>query len=81
MLSFEEQYRQDCEKQILEMGFDPGKLNDTQKDILLQPINAPENYAHDGELSPKQAKENWRSKMKRAGFTALQLFNVERKIF
>ena len=49
------------------LGIDPDKLNDEQKDIILQPLEAPENYAHDGELTPDEQFENWRYKLANCG--------------
>ena len=66
--------------QITSMGFDPEKLTDAQKDILLEPIEAPENYACDGEISPAQAKQRWSRKMKEAGFSEIEVMNAKRKI-
>ena len=74
-------YEKYKKEQVTALGFDFDKLTETQKDILLQPSEAPENYHHDGEVSPKQAKTIWRENMKKAGFTALEVFKAERKIF
>ncbi len=67
-------------EQINALGFDPAKLNSLQKEILLQPMEAPENYHHDGEVTPTQAKTIWEGKLKKAGFSTLQIFNIKRKM-
>lgn len=73
-------YKKYQDEQITSLGFDPDKLTDDQKEILLQPLEAPENYAQDGEITPTQAKEIWLNKLKKAGFTPLQRFNIQRKM-
>jgi hypothetical protein len=62
------------------LGFDPDKLTEDQKYILTEPFCAPENYYHDGEVTHAQAKQIWRNAMKKAGFTALEIFKVEQKM-
>jgi hypothetical protein len=51
------------DRTLLGNGINPDLLSDLQKDIVLEPINAPENYAQDGELTPTQAYTNWLRKM------------------
>lgn len=72
-----EEYRN---QQITALGFDPAKLTDAKKDILLEPSEAPENYYCDGEISPTQAKQRWTRKMKETGFTEIEIMNAKRKI-
>ena len=77
-MSFDyEKYRKE---QITALGFDPEKLSDAQKDILLEPSEAPENYHCDGEITPADAKKRWTRKMKEAGFTEIEIMNAKRKI-
>ena len=68
------------DEQVKALGFDPEKLTQVQIDIMLQPMEAPENYHQDGEITPAQAKQHWNNQMKRAGFTALQIFSIAKKI-
>ena len=67
-------------EQVKALGFDPDKLTENQVYILVEPVVAPENYHHDGEVTSAQAKEIWRKSMKNHGFTPLQIFNAERKM-
>lgn len=70
---FDANYEKYQKGQIEALGFDPDKLTADQKDILLQPMDAPENYHHDGEVSSSEAKQIWSAKMKKAGFTPLKI--------
>lgn len=67
-------------QQIVNLGFDPNKLTEDQKWIILEPMEAPENYYCDGELSPAQAKQRWTRKMKEAGFSEIEIMNAKKKI-
>jgi hypothetical protein len=67
-------------EQIKFLGFDPEKLNEDQKYLLLEPSEAPENYMQDGELDKPQARAVWMKAMQRVGFTALETFNTARKL-
>jgi len=64
-------------EQVKKLGFDPNKLTENQVYILVEPVVAPENYHHDGEVSFEEAKEIWRKAMKKEGFTPLEIFKVE----
>jgi len=72
-----EKYKRDKIKAI---GLDPDKLTQDQIDLILEPIEAPENYHHDGEITPDQAQKIWQADLKKAGFTPLQVFNITKKI-
>lgn len=74
------EYEKYQNEQLKALGLDPAKLTQAQKEIVLQPMEAPENYHHDGEVTNAQAKQIWRNKMKKAGFTHLQIFKAEKAI-
>lgn len=77
-MSFDyEKYRKDS---ITALGFDPEKLTEGQKEILLQPDEAPENYMCDGEVSQSQAKTMWTNRMRREGFTEAEIKKAKKKI-
>ena len=59
--------------ELKNLGFDPEKLTQAQKDVILEPINAPENYMCDGEISPAQAKKSWKNKLAYAGLNPLDI--------
>lgn len=65
---------------VRKMGYDPTKLTDNQKYILIEPMYAPENYYHDGEVTDDQAKQIWREAMKKEGFTPLQIAKAEQRM-
>ncbi len=69
----EQTYR---DEQLKALGLDPTKLTEAQIDIVLQPIDAPENYHHDGEVSASQAKSIWKRKMIESGFTSAQSLTI-----
>lgn len=73
-------YEKYQKEQIVALGFDPSKLTEDQKYILLEPVEAPENYFCDGEISPAQAKQRWTRKMKEAGFKEIEIMNVKKKM-
>ena len=68
-----DQYTND---QITKLGFKPEELSAQKKYIIMEPINAPENYHCDGEISSKQAKVRWMQKMQEAGFTLAETKQV-----
>lgn len=61
------------DKELQQAGFDVKLLTETQKDIIMQPSYAPENYAHDGEFSPEENLAMWLNNLKRAGLTLNQI--------
>lgn len=71
-----EKYRND---QIKALGFNPEKLSDSQKNILMQPSEAPENYYQDGEISHAEAARLWKQKMAQAGFTQAEISKVKKQ--
>lgn len=67
-------------RQIQALGFIPQSLSKDMREILLQPLEAPENYHQDGEVSNMEARDIWASQMRKAGFTALQIFHARTKM-
>lgn len=62
--------------QIKNLGFKPEELSESKRYILLEPVNAPENYHCDGEISNAQAKARWKRKMMEAGFSSAETLRV-----
>jgi len=54
-------------------GFNSDELTETQRDCILEPMNAPENYYCDGEISPEEAFKYWVSRLQRSGLTTTQI--------
>jgi len=79
-MNHEKEYKDYKDSQIKSIGLDPKKLTQDQIDIILEPIEAPENYMCDGEITQHEAKRRWEGKLKQAGFTPLQVFNISKKI-
>jgi hypothetical protein len=65
-----EKYNNDT---LSRLGFDPEKLTKNQKDAILEPLEAPENYMCDGEISPAQALSRWKQKLAQNGLTPVQV--------
>ncbi len=55
------------DKELTNAGFDIAKLNENQKYLIMLPSYAPENYHHDGEVTPTQAMTIWKRNMAQAG--------------
>jgi hypothetical protein len=53
------------DKTLIANGIDIAGLTAEQKEEILMPINGPENYYQDGQLSEPQAKLNWISNMQK----------------
>lgn len=67
------QFRNIDRKTLTNAGFDYDKLTHKQRDLILQPIDAPENYMHDGEISGDQAFTLWKKSLKNSGLTHEQI--------
>ncbi len=52
---------------LTNLGLNPDVFTPNQIDAIMQPFDAPENYAHDGEVSPAEAKELWKNLLRREG--------------
>ena len=65
-----------CKTTLRRVGLNPKEYTDEQIVIIAQPIEAPEDYAHDGELTPFEQKENWLNKLKKVGLTPLQRVKI-----
>jgi len=73
-------YEEYQNKQLKDLGLDPERLTQAQKDIVLEPSDAPENYACDGEITPAEALRRWKRRMREAGFGEFHLKQLTRKI-
>jgi hypothetical protein len=60
-------------KSIAELGLDYDSLNQEQIDTILIPDNAPEDYMCDGEISEREAKRNWLSRLVDVKLTTKQI--------
>jgi hypothetical protein len=70
-MSFDfEKYQNDTLKQA---GFNPKELTEDQKWVILEPIDAPENYHCDGEVTPDEAYDLWHLRLQRAGLDREQI--------
>ena len=55
------------------LGFNSCELTENQKEILLQPFNAPENFYHDGEVTPDEAVKIWSLNLLKEGLSYKQV--------
>lgn len=69
-----------CKSTLEDLGIDTGNLTDEQIELLAQPLEAPENFYCDGEISASQAESHWISKLKRSGLTTSFINSVIDKI-
>lgn len=65
---------------LKELGYDYEKLSPEQRELILQPSDAPENFHCDGEITPTQALANWKRRLKDAGFTPLEIHKIKLKV-
>jgi len=63
-------YEESVNENLLMVGFDVANLTEQQKDLIVQPKDAPENYYMDGEVTPEQAFEIWKKRLNASGFNA-----------
>ncbi len=56
-----------ADDRLTEAGWDITKLTNKQKDLILEPVDAPENYMQDNEISEDEAKRLWLKKLKDSG--------------
>ena len=61
------------DKELLMAGLAPDTLTEDQKDAILTPLEAPENYYHDGEIDENEAHEIWCEQMRETGLTRIQI--------
>ena len=66
-------YKKWQDEALIKGGFNPSKLTDGQRYIILEPSDAPENYACDGEISHAEAKRRWLRRLAEAGLTKDQI--------
>jgi hypothetical protein len=62
-------YEQWTNDQLIEFGFNPEELTQEQKDVILQPLEAPENYMMDGEITSAQAEKIWKNNLVASGLS------------
>jgi len=57
------------DEQLRTAGFNVEALTQDQKDLIMQPDEAPENFHMDGEISPRQALVIWKRKLNESGLS------------
>jgi len=72
-----EKYRRN---EVISLGYNPDKLSKGQIDIMMEPNEAPENYACDGEISASQALRRWKSRLADEGFAPKEVRDLVKKI-
>lgn len=56
-----------ADKELQKAGFDISTLTNEQKDLIVEPSYAPENFMQDGEISVADAKSLWKQRLIRSG--------------
>lgn len=51
------------------VGLNPADYTEHQLDLMVEPWVAPENYHHDGEVTPAEAEVIWTRKLKANGLS------------
>lgn len=64
---YEAKHRKSVDEALSKAGFDLSKLTQAQKDIIMEPNEAPENFYQDGEVDHKEAARGWVRRMRDAG--------------
>ena len=64
--------KQDQKKELADLGF-PEDLTDDQLYVIRKPMDAPEDYHCDGEITAHQAKVWWLQQLREAGLTPRQV--------
>ena len=78
--NYEEYLEKHQRTALAELEYDYDKLSPEQRELILQPSDAPENFHCDGEITPNEALANWKRKLKASGFTALEVHKITLKI-
>ena len=66
-------YEKDRNEQLTKAGFDVSALTDEQKNVILEPSEAPENYYMDGEINARDAQKYWLLRLALSGLTTDQI--------
>jgi hypothetical protein len=72
MFNYEDYQRETIEN----LGLESDKLTKDQIYIILEPLEAPENYYCDGEITSAQADARWMRKLKESGLSRIQIAKV-----
>jgi predicted ATP-dependent Lon-type protease len=56
-------YEKYVNDQLITYGISPAELTEEQKYLILEPMEAPENYYCDGEITPRQAYTRWYNRL------------------
>ncbi len=65
---------------LTKVGFNPEELTQNQKDVILEPVNAPENYMCDGEITSAQALVRYKRRLAESGLTQSQVRQAVKNI-
>lgn len=81
MNEFLEKYRKQKTEALAKAGFNVKNLTQAQIDIIEEPNEAPENYACDGEISPREARVRWIDKLRKAGLSQVDVQKAIKYVF
>lgn len=69
MTDWKEKHDRYVREALTNAGFNVDSLTEEQKDLIMQPEDAPENFYCDGEISPRQAVAYWKQKLNNSGLS------------
>lgn len=70
------QFRNYNRERFEKVGLDITKYSDAQIALILEPSDAPENYFHDGEVTPEQAFKIWQKDLAKAGLGKTEIIKA-----
>lgn len=74
------EYTNICKSTLQRLGIDIRNLTDDQIELLAEPIEAPENFCHDGEVTNYQAIKIWKNRLLQSGLSQEFINSIINKI-
>lgn len=78
---FDQEYGKECLDELKADKNFPLKVTPYQAITILEPIHAPENYHHDGEVTEEEALDCWKQKLKNSGLNPTHIECCRKYIF
>ena len=78
---WEQGWMKECKEQLDKDPNFPLKVTPEQAMLILEPIEAPENFYCDGEISGEEALKNWKEKLRNLGLNPRHVSWCEKYIF
>lgn len=71
-------YEKMVDTDLINYGLDPTELTDEQRYLIMEPMEAPENFHCDGEITPAEAEKNWIRRLNSCGLSKLQVYKARK---